>query len=89
MASSLSPSTYSNYHQGSTSKAASTASSTTGHPLLSEHLKTATAKAHKEVETSAGVRKLMGFGGVTEDGHLAFGRLDYVRWMIVLACIYA
>jgi hypothetical protein len=60
--------------------------------LLSEHLKHATAKAHREVESSAGVRKLMGFGkggSVDEDDGKVFGRLDYVRWMIMLGCIYA
>ncbi|PWN23869.1 hypothetical protein BCV69DRAFT_275276 [Microstroma glucosiphilum] len=71
---------------------ASHASSSSQYPLLSEHLKHATAKAHREVESSAGVRKLMGFGkggSVDEDDGKVFGRLDYVRWMIMLGCIYA
>ncbi|CAO1619041.1 unnamed protein product [Parajaminaea phylloscopi] len=60
---------------------------------LSTYLKHATAKAHREVESSEGVRRLMGFASGSlsgdEDGHWALGRLDYVRWMLMLACIYA
>lgn len=63
-------------------------SSKAPHPLLSEHLKHATAKAHREVESSEGVRKLMGFSR-EKNGSPDFSRLDYVRWMIMLACIYA
>ena len=60
-------------------------------PPLSEHLKTATAKAHREVESSRGVRKLMGFSSGQDDADdgFVFGRLDYVRWMVMLGCIYA
>lgn len=60
---------------------------------LSSYLKHATAKAHREVESSEGVRRLMGLasGSATNDdnGYFAFGRLDYVRWMVMLSCIYA
>ncbi|CAO1629629.1 unnamed protein product [Sympodiomycopsis kandeliae] len=91
---------YKNYHSTPpTSSSSSTAETNTSpsnvassskiSPPLSEYLKTATAKAHREVESSHGVRKLMGFGKQDDDDDFVFGRLDYVRWMIMLGCIYA
>lgn len=74
---------------------ASTSASMAPASTLSEYLKHATAKAHRDVESSEGVRRLMGLasGGSTstrsEEGIFVFSRLDYVRWTIMLGCIYA
>lgn len=82
---------YHDYHSKQQQDASSSSSSPSTLPPLSEYLKTATAKAHREVESSRGVRKLMGFssGQDDKDDGFVFGRLDYVRWMVMLGCIYA
>ncbi|PWN30665.1 heme oxygenase-like protein [Jaminaea rosea] len=78
------------YSDNGASSSKPVASSSASFPPLSEYLKHATAKAHREVESSQGVRQLMGFASSSSSSSdFTFSRLDYVRWMIMLACIYA
>lgn len=54
---------------------------------LSLQLKQGTAAAHRAVERSAGVRALMGFG--SDNKAAVFDRIDHLRWLIMLGCVYA
>lgn len=79
-----------NLYKSDSASSASSSSSSSSQPL-SEYLKDATAKAHREVESSQGVRQLMGLASSSSSSgtDIIFTRLDYVRWMVMLACIYA
>lgn len=55
---------------------------------LTSMLKQATWPAHRAIERSPGVAALMGTG-TGSGSHLTLERMDYVRFLVMLACIYA
>lgn len=56
---------------------------------LSLHLKQGTLAAHKAVERSKGVRAVLAMGSPSANNGWEMSRLDYVRWQLILLCVYA
>lgn len=53
---------------------------------LTSQLKSGTWKAHREIEKSAGVRALM--GSHHAEFAVQFDRMDHLKFLIMLGCIY-
>lgn len=53
---------------------------------ITGQLKSGTWQAHREIEKSVGVRALM--GSHHAEYNVRFDRMDHLRFLIMLACIY-
>ncbi|PWN32836.1 uncharacterized protein FA14DRAFT_181513 [Meira miltonrushii] len=87
----INPAHHSSYHakHGHSSMASTSAMmmiDETEKDTLTEKMKEATWAVHRQLERSVGVAALMGRG---TDGMPAFDRKDYLKFLIMLTCIYA